>query len=161
MGQFLSIGLATKIGIQKKELEKAQINIEQLQEKMKEELNYIREIYTVTENDEFYYLLLNDNILHEQLIPFLEIIYPLLYDKTEYYYDIIEKLKILPNSEWIQFAKKKQEAFQFDKYGMCDYLEVNHSEISVYYDCILLSLEGKIMMEVFGRQFKFFKYTMM
>ncbi|MBC7476057.1 MAG: hypothetical protein H7263_17375 [Candidatus Sericytochromatia bacterium] len=58
-------------------------------------------------------------------------------------------------------AKKKQEAFQFDEYGMCDYLEVNHSEISIYYDCILLSLEGKIMMEVFGRQFKFFKYTMM
>nr|VFK06080.1 MAG: hypothetical protein BECKLPF1236A_GA0070988_1000123 [Candidatus Kentron sp. LPFa]VFK22655.1 MAG: hypothetical protein BECKLPF1236C_GA0070990_1000128 [Candidatus Kentron sp. LPFa] len=48
-----------------------------------------------------------------------------------------------------------------DEYGMWDYLEKNHSSIQIYYDSLLLSMEGKISMESFGRQFKFFKYTMM
>ncbi len=79
-----------------------------------------------------------------------------------YYDKIIKKLKTLPPSEWLQWAAEQpEEAFQFDEYGMRDYMEANHRKICVYYDCLLLSMEGKIMMEVFGRQFKFFKYTMM
>jgi hypothetical protein len=48
-----------------------------------------------------------------------------------------------------------------DENGGCDYLRYGFSDISVYYDCPLLSMEGKISMETFGRQFKFLKYIMM
>lgn len=162
MGQFLAIGLVTKIGVEKKEIDKAQLNLKQLQEKMKEELNYIPEIYVASDEKDFYYFKLKDDIFHAQLIPLLKTIYPLLYDNSMCYDDIIKKLKTLPPAEWLQWAAgKPKEAFQFDKSGMRDYMEINHREICLYYDCLLLSMEGKIVMEVFGRQFKFFKYTMM
>ena len=161
MGQFLAIGLATKIGVKKTEVDKAQLNIEQFQEKMKQELHYIPEIYVISDDNDFYHFILKDDIFHAQLIPFLKVIYPLLYDRSEYYDNIIKELKTLPPSEWLQWAEgKPEEAFQFDVYGMWDYLEKNHSRIRVYYECLLLSMEGKIVMEEFGRQFKFFKYTM-
>ena len=162
MGQFLAIGLVTKIGVEKKEVDKAQLNLEQLQKKMKEELHYIPKIHVASDSEDFYHFILKDDIFHAQLIPFLKEIYPLLYDNPIYYDNIINKLKTLPPSEWLQWAAgKPEEAFQSDEYGMRDYMEINHRKIFIYYDCLLLSMEGKIMMEVFGRQFKFFKYTMM
>ncbi len=162
MGQFLAIGLVTKIGVKKPEVDKAHLNIDQLQEKMKQELHYVPEIYAVSENDDFYYFLLKDDIFHTQLLPLLNTLYPLLYKKTAYYDTILQELNTLPPSEWLQWAKRKsEEAFQFDEYGMWDYLEEHHSKIRVYYDSLLLSMEGKIVMEEFGRQFNFLKYTMM
>lgn len=129
---------------------------------MKEELHYIPEIYAVSDDGDFYHFRLKDDVFHAQLIPLLEEIYPLLYDDSTYYDDVIKKLKILPSSEWLQWAARKpEEAFQFDGYGMSDCMEINHRKIHVHYDCLLLSMEGGIIMEVFGRQFKFFKYTMM
>lgn len=161
MGQFLAIGLVTKIGVEKKEVDKAQLNLKQLQKKMKEELHYIPEIYVASDEEDFYQFILKDDIFHAQLIPFLKEIYPFLYDSSMYYDNIIKKLKTLPPSEWLQWAAgKPEEAFQFDEYGMQDYMMINHRKIRVSYDCLLLSMEGKIIMEVFGRQFKFFKYTM-
>ncbi|MCK5674138.1 MAG: hypothetical protein KAH95_12225 [Spirochaetales bacterium] len=56
---------------------------------------------------------------------------------------------------------KSQFAFQYDDGGMWDIFRVNGSKIRIYYDSILLSMEGKIMMEEYGRQFNFFKYTIM
>ena len=162
MGQFLAIGLVTKIGVEKKEVDNAQLNLEQLQEKMKVEFHYIPEIYIASDEKDFYYFTLKDDIFHAQLIPLLKEMYPLLYDNSMYYDNIIKKLKTLPPSEWLQWATEKTEvAFQFDEYGMHDYMKINHRNICVNYDCLLLSIEGKIMMEVFGRQFNFFKYTMM
>lgn len=162
MGQFLAIGLAIKIGVEKKEVDKAQLNIEQLQEKMKQELHYIPEIYVASDDSGFYHFTLKDDILYAQLIPFLQVIYPLLYNSPDYYGNVMKKLKNTHPSEWLRWAEgKPEEAFQFDKYGMRDCIEVNHTVIRVFYDCLLLSMEGKIIMEVSGRQFNFFKYTMM
>ena len=161
MGQYLAIGIVTEIGVKKKEVDHAKLNVEQLQEKMKQQLHYVPEIYVVSERDDYHYFKLKDEILHTQLIPLLKRIYPVLYDTEAYYEDVIQKLQTLPPSEWLQWANKKpEEAFQFDEYGMWDYLHNNHSEICVYYDSLLLSMEGKIVMEVFGRQFNFFKYAM-
>ncbi|EDN68100.1 conserved hypothetical protein [Beggiatoa sp. PS] len=161
MGQYLAIGLVTKISVKKIEVDKAKLNLTQLQDKMKQELHYVPEIYVVSDDDDFYHFILKEEIFQTQLIPFLNTIYPLLYDNSVYYDSVIQKLKTLSPSEWHQWAEeKREEAFQFDEYGMWDYLENNHSQIRVHYTCLLLSMEGKIMMETFGRQFNFFKYTM-
>nr|VFK18851.1 MAG: hypothetical protein BECKLPF1236B_GA0070989_11542 [Candidatus Kentron sp. LPFa]VFK67810.1 MAG: hypothetical protein BECKUNK1418G_GA0071005_11674 [Candidatus Kentron sp. UNK]VFK69153.1 MAG: hypothetical protein BECKUNK1418H_GA0071006_10114 [Candidatus Kentron sp. UNK] len=163
MGQFLAIGLATRVSAKKTEVDKSQLDIEQLQEEMKAKLYYAPEIYVANDNNDSYYeFILKDDVLYPQLIPFLKTIYPLLYEKSVYYDDIIEKLEGLPPSEWLPWAEEKpEEAFQMDEYGTWDYLEKNHSSIQIYYDSLLLSMEGKISMESFGRQFRFFKYTMM
>ncbi len=162
MGQFLAIGLATQIGVKKSEVDKAQLSIEQLQERMKQELHYVPEIYIVSAHDDVYHFRLKDDIFHTQLLPFLQTIYPLLYKKTAYYDNVRQELNTLPPSEWLQWAKgKSEEAFQFDTYGMWDYVEKHHVKVRISYECLLLSMEGKIVMEECGRQFNFLKYTMM
>jgi len=162
MGQFLAIGLVTKIGVKKVEIEKANLNIDQVQEHMRHDLHYVRDIYTASEEDGWYYFRLNEDIFHTKLLPFLKTLYPVLYSKPVYYENVLKTLATLSPSEWLQWAQRKsEEAFQFDEYGMWDYLSINHVTIRVYYDCILLSMEGKIVMETFGRQFTFVKYAMM
>ena len=44
MGQYLAIGLATKIWMKKIEINKAKLTIEALQEKMQQQFNHIPEI---------------------------------------------------------------------------------------------------------------------
>ena len=162
MGQFLAIGLATEIGINKSEADKADLTLEQLQERMQHDLHYVPDIYSATEKDGYYHFFLKEEIFHAEFLPFLKTFYPLLYSKPAYYESILEKLADMPPSEWLQWAQgKPEEAFQFDEYGTRDYLSVNHTRICVSYDAVLLSMEGKISMETFGRQFTFVKYAMM
>jgi hypothetical protein len=161
MGQFLAIGIVSKISVAKKQVNKAQISVEQLQEKMQQECYFLPELYEINETEDFYYFELKEAILYEQLVPFLKTLYPLLYDESAYYESVLKELETLPLSEWLAWAKTKpEEAFQFDKYGECDYLRQGFSGIDVYYESLLLSMEGKISMETYGRQFRFFKYAM-
>jgi len=161
MGQFLAIGLATKLSVNKIEVDRAQLNIDKLQTEMKQSFHFDSKLYNASVNNELYEFTLKNSIFHTQLIPLLKTIYPLLYEKSAYYDTIISKLETMPPSDWFQWAKEKSEkAFQFDEYGMQDYIERHHN-IRIHSDCLLLSMEGKIAMEVYGRQFLFFKYTMM
>lgn len=161
MGQFLAIGLATNIRVDKREKRGGQLSLEQLQENMKQELYYEPEIYTAVENEDFFSFQLNEDVLYGQLIPFLKLLYPLLYDNNEYYDDILKRLKTLPSEKWLEWADlKPEEAFQFDKHAEPDYLNNEFSQICVNSDFLMLSMEGKILMESYGRQFKFLKYTM-
>jgi len=162
MGQFLAIGLATQLRIKKSEVDKAQLNRKQLQEQMKQEIYYDSEIYVASEHDDYYYFTLNDVLFQSQLLSLLHSLYPLLYTNVAEYEHILHKLHAMPPSEWVLWAKgKPEEAFQFDRYGMCDYLKADHVVMSINYESLLLSMEGKVMMETFGRQFNFLKYTMM
>jgi hypothetical protein len=162
MGQFLAIGLVTEIGVNKSEADKADLTLEQVQERMQHDLHYVPDIYTATEEDNRYHFLLNEEIFHAELLPFLKKFYPLLYSNPAYYENVLEKLASMPSSEWLQWAQgKPEEVFQLDEYGMRDYLTVNHTRISISYDAVLLSMEGKIAMETYGRQFTFVKYAMM
>ena len=104
---------------------------------------------------------LKDDIFQAQLLPLLETLYPLLYKNTAYYDHILQKLHTLPPSEWIPWAKgKSAEAFQFDRYGMGDSIQEKHTNIHLSYESLLLSMEGKIVMEEYGRQFAFIHYMM-
>jgi hypothetical protein len=162
MGQFLAIGLVTEIGVNKSKADKADLTLAQLQEQMQRDLHYVPDIYTASEKDGYYHFLLNEDIFHPELLPFLKAFYPLLYPNPAYYESVLETLTDMPPSEWLQWAQgKPEEAFQFDEYGTGDYLSVRHTDIRVSYDAVLLSMEGKIGMETFGRQFTFVKYAMM
>lgn len=141
MGQFLAIGLVTEIGVTKSEADKADLNIEQVQERMQRNLHYVPDIYIAREEDGYYHFLLNEEIFHAELLPFLKAFYPLLYSDPAYYEDALNKLADMPPTEWLQWAQgKPKEAFQFDEYGMRDYLTVNHMRIGVSSDAVLLLL---------------------
>lgn len=162
MGQFLGIGIATDATVAKKEIERAGIDPRQLEELMRRQLRFVPEIYRRCDTDDYYAFELQSDIFHRQLVPLLETLYPLLYDKPAYYQSVQQKLAALSPEEWIEWAKEKpEEAFQADEYGMSEWLGESFHRARVNYSHILLSIEGKIAMEVFGRQFRFFKYTMM
>ncbi len=162
MGTFLAIGLATQMIVEKEQLEKYQISIEQLQEEIEQQLYYPAEIYNISDEKEVYYFTLKEDVFHKQLIPLLNTMYPLLYNNSAYYSGIVDELEARPPTEWLQWAETKpEEAFQFDEYGTLDYIKIGYANIDIYYKSILLSMEGKAIMEVYRRQFNFFKYTMM
>jgi hypothetical protein len=163
MGQFLAIGLVTQISVDKKKLARVQLTPEQLQERMKAKLHYEPALYQLRDYDDFYGFDLNEDIFYAQLLPLLEQLYPLLYPDTEMMYqDVLQELPGLPHSEWIAWAKTKpDESFQFDGgRGMGEYIQEKYTDLYLQYESIMLSIEGKIAMEVYGRQFRFVNYTM-
>ncbi len=162
MGQFLAVGLTTEIEVRNSETKKDHPNISQIQEQMRHELNFVPDIYTAIERDRSYSFLLNEDVFYSQLPSLLKELYPLLYRDSKYYDGVLQKLAELAPSEWLQLAKYKSEgAFQFDVYGVPDYLYGSYGRKRwVHYEGILLSMEGKIIMESFGRQFTFLKYAM-
>nr|VFK06083.1 MAG: hypothetical protein BECKLPF1236A_GA0070988_1000124 [Candidatus Kentron sp. LPFa]VFK22653.1 MAG: hypothetical protein BECKLPF1236C_GA0070990_1000127 [Candidatus Kentron sp. LPFa] len=85
MGQFLAIGLATRVSAKKTEVDESQLDIEQLQEEMKAKLYYAPEIYVANDNnDSSYEFILKDDVLYPQLIPFLKTIYIRFSMRTRY-----------------------------------------------------------------------------
>jgi len=162
MGQSLIIGLATKVGVDKEDLSKYKISIDEFQKKMNEKLLFVPDIYDIKEGKDLYYFNLKHSIISKELIPFLKELYPVLYDESINYDSILKKLKTLPANEWLSWAQTKpEEAFQLDKRGKCDTLKIDYNNFNIYYHSIILSLETGTYMEVYGRQFRFFKYTMM
>ena len=167
MGQFLAIGLATGIGVKKSEISHCDLSIDDLQQVMQTRLHHDPDLYTVHESPESYSLILRDDLLHAELIPLLQTLYPLLYpeDTHDDERSVIARLQAMPAQEWLQFSRSKpSEYFQMDKYATPERLDIRandkYCKLWLYYEHLLLSLEGKIVMEVYGRQFNFLRYTM-
>ena len=161
MGQYLAIGFGIEAQVRKDEAEKCGFNFELLQERMKEELYFNPEIYNLIENETHYCFKLKDEVLHQELVPFLEKIYPLLYADPNYYANVIKLLQTTPKSEWLkQLGEADEYAFRVREDGFEDYITVGVSSVGVYYDSICLSIEGKVIMEEFERHCSFFNYTM-
>ena len=163
MGQYLAIGLATKMKVSKEAIKDSGLELDAFQEEMTKQFNFPPQIYAVSCTESCYIFTLKEKLLQEQLIPLLNELYPVLYDNSAYYEGVIKKLNSLPTAtEWLQWAERKpEEAFQFSRFCGEHHLRLPFNKrIKISYDCLLLSLEGKIMMEVYGRQFNFFEYTM-
>ncbi len=165
MGQFLAIGIITKRVVHKEVLLKYKISKEQLIDEMISQNNFEPSIYNISEDQECYFFNLKESVLHNELISFLEKMYPLVYPSDrELYEDFLEKLNNAEPTNWTALAdERRYEVFQTDKYGMPDYVDFKmpfNPHVAVICNSILLSMEGKIVMEEYGRQFNFFKFCM-
>ena len=163
MGQFLAIGIITSCGTSKTHLQKYNITKEELITEMITQKYFEPTIYDVEETDEQYRFTLKNEVLETQLIPFLENFYPLVYKKGDgAYKETIEQLKITKPDLWLEYASHKyREEFQEDAYGEPYYLKFDKPFVpttAIHFSTIMLSLEGKIFMEMSARQFNFFKY---
>jgi len=158
MGQYLGIGIMTRLTIEKANIKKAKVSKNDLFEAMKNKFHLDVEIYNLTEDDEYMVLHLKDEVFQNQLVPMLEKLYPILYTEPEWQ-DALEKIKSTEPEKFMKLAENKsEEYFQLDRYGTYEYLSFKNSEVKISSVSILLSLEGKIIMETYGRQFNFFKY---
>ena len=93
MGQYLSIGLVTECGCSKKKLEQQNVTQEELIDGMKNKLHFDPTIYNLSEVNDNYLFTLKPDVLAQQLIPFLEKLYPLLYSDTTDYQQALDALK--------------------------------------------------------------------
>ena len=162
MGQFFAIGLTTEIYVKKSDVIKCKTDCSCVVDKMQGKLSYDPNIFENSEDEDHYIFLLKKDVFESQLIPFLSDFYTKIYQKPIMYEGIIEKLKSMPPEKWLEWAEEKPEdAFQLDEYGMRDTIEINYNCFSVYYVSLLLSMEGKISLEINERHFSFLKYCIM
>ncbi len=164
MGQYLATGIVLKCSTEKANLEKYKITKDELIEEMQKQIYFAPEIYDLTEENEYYKFKLKTEIFENQLIPFLEQYYTLYYKNSNDYKQTLEKLKNSKAQHWFEIADQKSEqAFQIDKYGHNDVVYFKKDflpEAEIYSTQILLTIEGKIIMETYGEHFNFFKYCL-
>jgi hypothetical protein len=165
MGQVLAIGIVTQCGTSKKNLQKYDITKDELVAEMIAKKHFEPAIYDFSETEEYYLFNLKSSVIEAELIAFLEKFYPLVYlERGNKFIDTIKMLKNSEPSTWIELSSENsREEFQFDKYAEPDYLYFDkpfQPRARIFSKTIMLSLEGKIIMEEYGRQFNFFKYCM-
>jgi hypothetical protein len=161
MGQYLAIGIVTSFSISKKQVNRSNLSLKKLSSILKNDLYYNPQIYDVADSDDYYTFSLKNDIFETQLIGMLEAIYPRIYADKSYYTTVLDKLRNSEPSAWIEMANYKcAEAFQEDRYAMDEYFSKGNIRLCLNTKCILLSMEGKIIMEEYGDQFRFMKYTM-
>lgn len=161
MGQFLAVGLAIRLSVSKKKMAQAKVGQDELVSEMEKQLHFRSALYTLREEEERCVLRIKDEILRSELIPFLETLYPLLYHLDEYtdFSGVLTALRATDPKHWLALAEEKRYgAFQSDPYGMPAYLRGISDRLPVSCSSILLSMEGKILMEEYGRQFNFLQY---
>jgi hypothetical protein len=165
MGQYLGIGIAFEMNVKKSEIKKAGLNVKSLQEKMKKELLYEPELYNVSDidNKRYYKITLKEEILQAELLPLLQELYPVIYnhDKSWGYKKVLEALSGKNAAEWLEIAENANfYEFQMDGYAEPEYITNFPDEICIHHsNIIMLSMEGKILMESYISLFRFFKYT--
>jgi len=161
MGQYLTIGIATKISVSKDEAKRqASASPEKIKDVL--ELNYNKSgLYTVEETEGSVLLTLRPEAAEAELVDLLQDFYALRYSgKDEYIREMMDTLKSHTKwEEWKEIADEKCfYYFQRDEYVItstpCPGGWTN--SLTTYVEQILLSADGKIIMECWGNLFRFF-----
>lgn len=165
MGQYLAIGLTTTISVSRRELDEAGWDQPQLEAKLTADLALSLDTYQLEPNENEWLWRLRPALLAEELIPFLEALYPALYPSPGGENDspeVLQGLRVRDPADWLAWAEEKPHyTFQADYYGQSDQLYAKFDRrVQVHYLDILLSMEGKIVMEEYGRQFRFWQQCM-
>ncbi len=165
MGQYLAMGIMTRVATSKEKANKEHIQLETVLQKMQQTFHFAPELYDFTDHANYWVWELKKDIWEPELSSFLKEVYPLLYaqQSSTDCDDVLEKLSSTPASSWLQIAKEKSfEAFQFDEYGEGEYLHFKEltfqPTLKVSVESVALAMEGKIVMEVYGQLFHFFQY---
>lgn len=162
MGQYLAIGIATNISIQK-DRKSENLTLEDITEKMTSEWNFGASMYDFVENEKSWNLKLKETLFDEEFLSFLKAFYAQIYiNRSSDDEDVIKQLSNSPAAEWLAIASNKSfEAFQKDDYCESDYLYFNDKpfrpSITINFQTIMLAMAGKIMIESSGGLFQFFE----
>lgn len=159
---YLTIGILTKIAINKERARRqASAEPEGVKNALMEHYNQSG-IYDMEEDDDYVTLVLKPEIAEPELVDFLQDFYEMRYpeESVRNIYTKMEELKALNTwDEWMEYAREKQcQAFQMDEYihlstpypgGWTRSLDTSAEQV-------ILSLDGKIIMECYGELFEFF-----
>lgn len=159
MGQYLAVGLRLKASVRKeKQLDGK--SVEEILGKVEDKYN-LSEIYERREEETYYEYSIKKEVLDKELVPLIEKFYALRYTKDERTdaADVIEALKALPDTS-ARLELLNDRRYQTYQAGNdMDYFYIDvfpPMEIRVCSYNVILSIDGKIAMECYGRAFDFF-----
>ena len=162
MGQYLAIGIASAIGVDKQKAEKEFKGLENFKNAFEKEFNQ-RGIYQLNETETFIQFDLKPEIAQKEWEEFIRSFYELRYKSDDVYInEYNEALEEIGNEHdlkgWLNLAKEKC----FGCYQMTElYFYPMDNPYSfkgctyVGMDMVILSLDGKIFMECYGSLFDF------
>lgn len=159
MGQYLFIGIATRISANVKKAEEEFKSIENFKKQF--ELTFNRSgIYQMEEADGRIDLCLNPEVAEKEWLRFLESFYQLRYIGDHRQDEIVKELSKTDNlQEWLDLAdEKRYECYQSDflQYFLMENPDSPYRNLYVNLDLVLLSIDGKIIMEGYNELFAFF-----
>ena len=160
MGQFLFIGLNTKITVSRKAYRRPDLSREEIEKELGSYL-FDSELYNQSVTEELFVYSLKKEVAEAEWLPFLKDFYAMRYvDGWEKDY-ATEILKILGESngfdEWIDIANQRQhQIYQSDRRNEYLWLGKKESLYAPVFESVLLSMDGKIVMECYNSILRFF-----
>jgi hypothetical protein len=166
MGQFLAVGLAHEIVASRKEIKKKNISKEELRQEIEQSMLFDMKLYDETETDNSLIFSLNNQAYERDMIPFLEVFYPIVHrnDHDNEYLELLQKLRTMPFTQWMDLAERKRYCdFQLDEYGEYQYVRFATKDfrpsVRLYLKTLMLYMGyGKISTEGIDNLLIFFKH---
>lgn len=159
MGQFLCIGLNVKIVAEKKRMGNDPGKIEQAKRLLEEKLS-VDGLYECVETEDCYVYSLKPELLEQELLPFLKNFYQIRYSEKDSRDEkfVLESLSACSTpEEWMKIAKEKRfESYQMDVHEVYVNTGTFRSYFYARVQNILLSMDGKIIMECYESLLRFF-----
>ncbi len=174
MGQYLSTGLVYKFNIRKEHVDKIKLPEKEAIKGICREFIETDKVFfdMKKDNDGDFLFNLKSEHLEKSLIPFLDAFYKDFYvGKSKKYEGVLEELnKTKDSKKWLELLHEKRfECFQIGNYMESYPIEIKtinpdysgwDSMIYIDFETILLTLEGKVMMECHESHFSFFRQLM-
>lgn len=160
MGQFLCIGIYTQIGASRKAVSSQYHNIDECRENIVKVEGLDEKLYDFHEDEEGISYTLKSNVLERDIVALTKRFYEMRYDFADKCDSdaALAALEQCHNSQVVmELAQRK--SFQCFQAGFTyDYVYAPRSigGMLVNIQSIVLSLDGKIIMECYGQLFRFF-----
>lgn len=159
MGQFLCIGINTKIRVERAELQRCSIGEDGARAIIEQKLAD-RELYNLTMTDDLLIYSLKAEVAEKEWCAFIKDFYEIRYHETEAQMDDEGALEAISActtlDDWLSTAdQNRYQCYQADTHW-------HYVDIGSFYPCrlsvknVILSMDGKIMMECYNDLFRFF-----
>lgn len=156
MGQYLTTAIATSFRVSNKTLQQISENENEAEAKHKLLNAFVGtndDIFTHTKNDDTHIFAVKEEILKKEWLPFLTQFYQDFYGESHQESQaVLEALSVLDTPK--KYMKSEYECYQQDHYAG-GYIYIDNQRIGIGYEPVMLTLEGKIMMECYGKHFTF------
>lgn len=159
MGQYVCVGIQNKVSVPKSGLDKFkdQYSHEELLEYF-ELTHLLYDVYGRRETEDAYVYQLKDELVEQELLPFLKEFYPLRYQEKGYYEDAlgaVEKCKNLKDLKKMMESSYDDfdDAFRIIEGNGLSFLSSDSFDrryFSYSFQNVSLSMDGKILMESYG-----------
>ena len=160
MGQYLCIGINTKISIERKSCRGSDATDEEIKETMKQHM-VNEELYDLTETENELVYSLKKEVAKQDWIRMLKEFYRIRYTETGEEKDYEKLIEVLSQKnsldEWLEVGRKGMFCYYKMKrrpYYLC--IGKWQSLYRMDIEGIILSFDGKIIMECYNRLFQFF-----